>query len=391
MAQRITKFLIYLFLVVLALLCIAPFLLMIVNATRSGTEITSGFTLIPGSSTGENMTVVFDYFNPFLGMLNSLLVAVPATLFSAYFSAMTAYGMAFYEFKGNKILFGVILVFMMIPGQLSLIGFFELCTKLRLVNSYIPLIVPAIASAGTVFFLKQYAESTVPRALLESARIMGANEFRIFNSIVLPIMGPAVSTMGIMGFIGNWNNYLLPMILISTPDKMTLPVMMATLRASTDINKNQGAIYLAVAISVVPILLVFAFFSKYIISSVTAGITVYPGTARFWGRAVPFGLRRGRGRIKYLRALARPVLGKAGRAFDTKSEKEYLGYDAKMETRTVPAKSAAYAERLCHGFARAHRAFPAGRRGGHGAFKKRARRAAAGPRLPRGAVRQGQL
>ncbi len=231
MAQRITKFLIYLFLVVLALLCI----------------------------------------NPFLGMLNSLLVAVPATLFSAYFSAMTAYGMAFYEFKGNKILFGVILVFMMIPGQLSLIGFFELCTKLRLVNSYIPLIVPAIASAGTVFFLKQYAESTVPRALLESARIMGANEFRIFNSIVLPIMGPAVSTMGIMGFIGNWNNYLLPMILISTPDKMTLPVMMATLRASTDINKNQGAIYLAVAISVVPILLVFAFFSKYIISSVTAG------------------------------------------------------------------------------------------------------------------------
>ena len=271
MAQRITKFLIYLFLVVLALLCIAPFLLMIVNATRSGTEITSGFTLIPGSSTGENMKVVFDYFNPFLGMLNSLLVAVPATLFSAYFSAMTAYGMAFYEFKGNKILFGVILVFMMIPGQLSLIGFFELCTKLRLVNSYIPLIVPAIASAGTVFFLKQYAESTVPRALLESARLMGANEFRIFNSIVLPIMGPAVSTMGIMGFIGNWNNYLLPMILISTPDKMTLPVMMATLRASTDINKNQGAIYLAVAISVVPILLVFAFFSKYIISSVTAG------------------------------------------------------------------------------------------------------------------------
>lgn len=271
MAQRVTKFFVYLFLVVLAVLCIAPFLLMIVNATRSGTEITSGFTLIPGSSTAANMKVVLDYFNPFLGMFNSLLVAVPATLFSAYFSAMTAYGMAFYEFKGNKVLFGVILVFMMIPGQLSLIGFFELCTKLRLVNSYIPLIVPAIASAGTVFFLKQYAESTVPRALLESARIMGANELRIFNSIVLPIMGPAVSTMGIMGFIGNWNNYLLPMILISSPNKMTLPVMMATLNASTDINKNQGAIYLAVALSVIPILLVFAFFSKYIISSVTAG------------------------------------------------------------------------------------------------------------------------
>ena len=271
MSTRIAKFFVYLFLVLLALTCIFPFLLMLVNATRTGNEIASGFTLLPGSATAANMEQVFNYFNPFLGMLNSLIVAVPATLLSAYFSAMTAYGMAFYDFKGNKVLFGVILVFMMIPGQLSLIGFFQLCTSLGLLNSYIPLIIPGIAAAGTVFFLKQYAESTVPRALMESARIMGANEFYIFNRIVLPIMAPAVSTMGIMGFIGNWNNYLLPMILISKPGKMTLPVMMATLRASSDINKNQGAIYLAVAISVVPILLVFAFFSKYIISSVTAG------------------------------------------------------------------------------------------------------------------------
>lgn len=271
MVHRINKALVYLFLILLALICIFPFLLMLVNATRTGSEIASGFTLIPGSNTWENMKTVFNYFNPFRGILNSLIVSVPATLLSAYFSALTAYGMAFYDFKGNKILFGVILVFMMIPGQLSLIGFFDLCTKLGLVNSYVPLIVPAIASAGTVFFLRQYITSTMPKALIEAARMEGASEFYIFNRIVLPIVSPAVATMGIMGFIGNWNNYLLPMILISTPDKMTLPVMMATLRASTDINANQGAIYLAVAISVIPILLVFACFSKYIISSVTAG------------------------------------------------------------------------------------------------------------------------
>lgn len=271
MMQRINKTLVYIFLVLLAVLCIFPFLLMLVNATRSGPEIASGFTLIPGNSTMENMKRVFSYFNPFRGILNSIIVAVPATLLSAYFSAMTAYGMAFYDFKGNKLLFGIILVFMMIPSQLSLIGFFDLCTKLGLVDTYIPLIVPAIASAGTVFFLRQYIQSTMPRALIEAARMEGASEFYIFNHIVFPICSPAVATMGIMGFIGNWNNYLLPMILISTPDKMTLPVMMSTLRASTDINANQGAIYLAVAISVVPILLVFACFSKYIISSVTAG------------------------------------------------------------------------------------------------------------------------
>lgn len=271
MVHRINKTLVYIFLILLALICIFPFLLMLVNATRTGSEIASGFTLIPGSNTWENMKTVFNYFNPFRGILNSLIVSVPATLLSAYFSALTAYGMAFYDFKGNKILFGVILVFMMIPGQLSLIGFFDLCTKLGLVNSYVPLIVPAIASAGTVFFLRQYITSTMPKALIEAARMEGASEFYIFNRIVLPIVSPAVATMGIMGFIGNWNNYLLPMILISTPDKMTLPVMMATLRASTDINANQGAIYLAVAISVIPILLVFACFSKYIISSVTAG------------------------------------------------------------------------------------------------------------------------
>lgn len=271
MAHRINKALVYIFLIFLALICIFPFLMMLVNATRTGTEIASGFTLIPGSNTWENMKTVFNYFNPFRGILNSLIVSVPATLLSAYFSALTAYGMAFYDFKGNKILFGVILVFMMIPGQLSLIGFFDLCTKLGLINSYVPLIVPAVASAGTVFFLRQYITSAMPKALIEAARMEGASEFYIFNHIVLPIASPAVATMGIMGFIGNWNNYLLPMILTSTPDKMTLPVMMATLRASTDINANQGAIYLAVAISVIPILLVFACFSKYIISSVTAG------------------------------------------------------------------------------------------------------------------------
>ena len=271
MGYKIKKGILYILLILLAATCMFPFWMMIVNATRSGNEIVTGFTLIPSTHLKENWEQVFQFFNLFKGMWNSLIVSVPATLLCAYFSMMTAYGLAFYKFKGNKVIFGAILAFMMIPGQLSLIGFYQLCTKMHLVNSYIPLIIPAIAAPGTVFFLKQYTEASPSKSLIEAARIDGASELYSFHRIVIPVLSPAVATMGIMAFIGNWNNYLLPMIIINKNDKMTLPVMMATLKASTDINRNQGAIYLSVAISVIPILLVFAFFSKYIISSVSAG------------------------------------------------------------------------------------------------------------------------
>lgn len=269
--DKIKKGILYVLLILLGAACLFPFLLMIVNATRSGVEITRSFTLIPSNHIKENWEVVFSYFNMFKGMWNSLLVAVPATLFTAYFSALTAYGLAMYQFKGNKLIFTTILVFMMIPGQLGLIGFYNLCTKLHLVNSYIPLVIPAIAAPGTVFFLRQYVLSVLPPSLIEAARIDGAGELYSFHRIVLPVMSPGIATMSIMAFIGNWNSYLTPMIILNKNDKFTLPVMMATLRASTDIQSNQGAIYLAVAISVIPILIVFCFCSKYIISSISAG------------------------------------------------------------------------------------------------------------------------
>ena len=268
---KIKKAILYFMLILLGFSCMLPFLLMIVNATRSGSEIVTSFTLIPSVYLMDNWRTVFKYFNLFLGMLNSVKVAVPATLLTAYFSALTAYGLAMYNFKGNKTLFTIILVFMMIPGQLGLIGFYNLCTKLRLVNTYIPLIVPAMAAPGTVFFLRQYILSVMPPALIDAARIDGAKELYIFHRIAIPIMSPGLATMGIMAFIGNWNSYLMPMIILNKNEKFTLPVMMATLKASTDINANQGAIYLAVAISVIPILVVFSFFSRYIISSISAG------------------------------------------------------------------------------------------------------------------------
>lgn len=268
---KIKKAILYICLILLAATCLLPFLLMIVNATRSGVEITHSFTFIPGNNLKANWEALFGYVNLFLGFGNSLKVAVPATLLTAYFSSITAYALAVYKFKGNGLIFKVIVVFMMIPAQLSLIGFYNLCMKLHLVDSYIPLILPAIAAPGIVFFLRQYVQATLSVSLLEAARIDGASEIHIFHKIVLPIMSPGIATMSIGAFIGNWNSYLVPLILLNSPKKMTLPVMITTLNAATDLQKNQGAIYLGVAISVIPILIVFCFCSKYIISSISAG------------------------------------------------------------------------------------------------------------------------
>lgn len=270
-ATKIYKALIYVALAILAATCIVPFLLMMINSTRSGIEIMTSFSLIPGDSLVENWVTVKGYFNLFRGLWNSLVVAAPSTLLSAYFSAITAYALAVYDFKGKNIIFYTIVVFMMIPGQLNLLGFYNLVAQLKLVNTYVPLIIPAIASTGTVFFLRQYVLSVLSPTLLEAARIDGAGETYIFHRIVIPIMSPGIATMAIGGFIGSWNSYLVPLILLNTPSKFTLPVMIASLRSSTDITANQGAIYLSVAISVLPILIFFCFCSKYIISSIGAG------------------------------------------------------------------------------------------------------------------------
>lgn len=271
MADRIKKLIIYIALILLAVTCLLPFLLMMVNATRSGREIMTSFTFIPGNSLKDNWETVSGYFNLFLGFWNSLKVAVPATILTAYFSALTAYALAVYKFRGKNVIFYTIIIFMMIPGQLGLIGFYNLISKLKLVDSYIPLIIPAIAAPGTVFFLRQYVLSVLPMSLLEAARIDGARELHIFHKIVLPIMVPGIATMAIGCFIGNWNSYLIPLILLNTPKKFTLPVMIASLSSSQDITANQGATYLSVAISVIPVMIVFCFCSKYIISSISAG------------------------------------------------------------------------------------------------------------------------
>ncbi|MCQ4091416.1 carbohydrate ABC transporter permease [Exiguobacterium indicum] len=264
------KSVIYIGLVVLTIACIIPFLMMIINATRSNEEVLSGFSLIPGNSLAENYAALSSYVNIWSGFKNSLIIAVLVTVLSGYFSALTAFGFAFYQFKGKNAMFVFMLVMMMVPGQLGLIGFYELSKNLGLLDSYIPLIVPAIASPFTVFFVRQYVQTVLHPSLIEAARMDGASEFRIFHTIALPMMMPAIATMSIFTFIGSWNNYIMPLVLLFSPEKYTLPVLMGFLKGS-QVAENLGSLYLGIAISVVPIMIAFLFLSKYIVSSISAG------------------------------------------------------------------------------------------------------------------------
>jgi multiple sugar transport system permease protein len=183
---------------------------------------------------------------------------------------MTAYGLHIYRFKGRALLWTVILVIIMLPATLSVIGFVQFIGMIKLRDSYIPLIIPSIASAGTVLFLRQYMMSAISIELIDAARIEGANEYRIFNSISLPVLLPALAAQSIFTFVGSWNNFITPSVLISTQSKYTLPLLVRDL-AGNIYRAEVGAIYLGVAISLIPIILFYMFMSRYIISGITMG------------------------------------------------------------------------------------------------------------------------
>ncbi|MDC7235501.1 MAG: carbohydrate ABC transporter permease [Spirochaetales bacterium] len=267
--SKVSVYLMYLFLILLAVICIIPFYMMIINSTRSNVEISQGVYLTPGDQLKANYEIILKKVNIWRGFLSSVIIAVPAVLLSAFFSTLTAYGFAKFHFKGKEIFFWVILGTMMIPQQLGLIGYYDLCVKLGLIDSYVPLILPNIANASMVFFIRSYIESSIPDSLIEAGLIDGAGEFYIFNRLILPLAMPAIGTMSIFTFIYKWNDLINPMVLLNSSEKFTLPVVISNIRGLYE--TNFGAIYLGVAISVVPILLVVIIFSKSLISGLTIG------------------------------------------------------------------------------------------------------------------------
>lgn len=285
------RFICYAVLVLLAILSLFPFYIMVVNATRSHPQIQSGFSAIPGTQlwlhikqfikserwfdvvAGQQVErkVYGTSYPIFRGLGNSFLVAIFTAAFTTYFSAMTAYGIYMYNFKGKKSAFKFIMAVMMVPTQVSTLGFLQLITKLGIMNSYIPLIIPAIAAPVVFFYMYQSMEATLPYSIVEAARVDGSNEFYTFNAIVCPMLKPAFAVQAIFAFVTSWNNYFIPALVISDKKLWTVPIVIANARSADYMMFDLGVNYTLMTVAILPLIVIYFLLSRYIIGGVTAG------------------------------------------------------------------------------------------------------------------------
>ena len=263
----------YVVLIIVTIMCLFWFYVLFVNATRSKAELNHGFTLIPSKYAGRNLYNLFHNSNlPIIrGLLNSLIVSLCTAGLSTYFSTMTAFSIHAYDFKLKKAAFTFILAIMMIPTQVTALGFINMLRRIKLMDSFIPLIVPAIAAPAVFFYMKQYMEANIPLELMESARIDGAGEFRIFNTIALPLMKPAIAVQAIFSFVTSWNNYFTPALVLKSDSKKTLPILIATLRSADFLKFDMGQVYMFIALAILPVIIVYIFMAKNIVAGMTVG------------------------------------------------------------------------------------------------------------------------
>ena len=260
-------------LILLSFMCLFFFYVLIINATRSHADLQKGFSALPGKNFLENLKNVANdgSFPMFRGILNSIVVSGCSAVLCTYFSSLTAYGLYAYEFKARKVAFTFIMAILVMPTQVTAMGFLRLVTKMGLYDSLLPLIIPSIASPAVFYFMYSYLQSSLPLSLVEAARIDGSGEFHTFNRIVIPIMKPAIAVQAIFTFVGSWNNYFVPALIIQSKNKMTVPILIATLRGADYMNFDMGKIYMMITVAIVPIIIVYLLLSNYIIAGVTLG------------------------------------------------------------------------------------------------------------------------
>ncbi|WP_091204908.1 carbohydrate ABC transporter permease [Oribacterium sp. WCC10] len=262
----------YTVLSVFTFLCLIWFYILLINATRSHAEMTRGFTMLPSTHVFENWENLINGTIPIaMGFVNSLTVSVFASVLCVYFSAMTAYAINTYRFKGRDAISAFILAIMMIPGQVTILGFIQLINNMGMDDSLLPLIIPSVASPVTYFYFRQYMASNLPMELIEASRIDGSGEFRTFNTIILPLLKPAISVQVIFSFVGSWNNYFTPALILHTDSRKTLPVLIAQLRGADWLRFDMGQVYIMIAASIFPVIVIYLILSKYIVGGVTAG------------------------------------------------------------------------------------------------------------------------
>ena len=272
MNKSIQRIIAYFVLVIVSFLCLFWFYALFINASRSNGELTRGFSFIPGTALIKNWNSMMHCALPVMNsMKNSLIIAISASFLCSYFSIMTAYGIHAYCFTGRKLFYTIMIGFMMIPRQVTALGFISLIGKMNLIDTFIPLIIPEIAVPVVFYYMIKYMESTLPMSLVEAARIDGASEIFIFNRIVLPLMMPAFGVQMIFKFVESWNNYFIPALILHDDSKKTMPIVISLLRSANFANYDNGLIYMVIAFSILPSVLIYLFLSRFIISGITSG------------------------------------------------------------------------------------------------------------------------
>ena len=262
----------YIVLIFISILCLFWFYVLFVNATRSHAQIQLGFSALPSGEFMNNWVHLMHSSQPvWNGLFNSVIVAAFSAILTTYFSCMTAYAIHVYNFKLKNVMFTFILMIMMIPTQVTALGFYRLMMDWNLMDSFIPLIIPAIAAPVVFFYMKQYMDSSLPLELVEASRIDGAGEFTTFNMMILPIMKPAIAVQAIFAFVQSWNNYFIPSLLLTENKKKTLPILIAQLRSADFLKKDMGQVYMMIAFSIFPVIVVYLLLSKHIVQGVALG------------------------------------------------------------------------------------------------------------------------
>ena len=255
-----------------ALLTVLPFYFMFVFATHSRSEI---FNLPPptwfGDHTATNYGSLLDRTPFWRNLWNSLYLAIMSTGTTLFFCSLAGFAFAMYTFKYREQLFSVVLATLLIPGALNIVPFALIMQAFGWIDSPRALWVPGMAGAFGIFLMRQYIGSAIPRELVEAARIDGCSEFAIYRRIILPLCGPALATLGLVTFIASWNNFLGPLIIFRS--SQTYPAALALRSLQGLVNTDWGALMLGVVLTVVPLLIVFAFASRQLIAGLTAGAT----------------------------------------------------------------------------------------------------------------------
>jgi arabinosaccharide transport system permease protein len=270
--KKLSSIVLFIFFILISTFALFPLFAIILGSFKPSQEILRfGLNLKIQSDvlTLKNYSFILsggsDYFTWYK---NSIIITIFSTLFSLLFSSMVGYGLAVYDFKFKNLIFGMVLVIMMIPLEIIMLPLYKLTISLGLMNTLLGAFLPFVVAPISVFFFRQYA-SGLPKDLLDAARIDGCTEIGIFFRIMVPLMKPAFASMAILQALSSWNNFLWPLVVLRTNDKLTLPIGLSTLL--TPYGNNYDVLIAGSVLAIIPVLVLYILFQRYFIEGMTAG------------------------------------------------------------------------------------------------------------------------